>query len=350
MTRPTTTDELARIARGTLRGAAGVPISGVATFHEASPTDVTWISDPFYARQLGRCRAGAVIARPDLPESSIPAILTPDVEAGIAAVLAHFDRPPWHPARGIHGTAVVDSSAEVSPDACVGPHVVIGPRSTVAANSILHAGVVLSADVSVGQSCEFWPHVFVGDRSTIGNRVIIWPNAVIGRPGFGFIFRDGRHQRIPQIGTVVIEDDVEIGAGTAVDRAKCGTTRIGAGTKIDNHVQVAHNVVTGPGCILISQVGLAGSVRLGTGVILGGQVGVTDNVSLGDGVRATAQTGVTRSVPAHTTVEGRWGRERMRVLREEALTRRLPELLEKFKELARRIQTLEAAADDRKTR
>lgn len=350
MSRPTTTDELTRIAGGTLRGSPTVVITGVATIQDATPADITWVADDHRVRQLADCRAGAVVGRPNLIPTNMPAILLPDVEAGIAAILAHFDRPPWRPSPGVHPTAIIDPSATINPEAAIGPHVVIGPRTTIDRGTALHAGVYIGADVRIGSACELWPHVFVADRCTIGNRVIIWPCAVIGRSGFGFIFRDGRHQRLPQIGTVVIEDDVEIGAGTCVDRAKCGETRIGAGTKIDNQVQVAHNVITGPGCILISQVGVAGSARLGTGVVLAGQVGVSDNLSIGDGVRATAQTGVTRSVPAHTTVEGRWGRERMRVLREEALTRRLPELLEKVKELSRRVQTLEAAADDRKTR
>jgi len=350
MTRPTTTDELARIAGGTLRGAPTVVITGVATMHEATPSDITWAADDHHVKQLDNCRAGAILGRPNLPPTHIPAILLPDVDVGIAAVLAHFERPHWRPAPGAHPTALIDPTANISPEAAIGPHVVIGPRTTIDRGTTIHAGVFLGADVRIGSACELWPHAFVGDRCTIGHRVIIWPSAVIGRPGFGFIFRNGRHRRLPQIGAVVIEDEVEIGAGTCIDRAKCGVTRIGAGTKIDNHVQVAHNVVTGPGCILISQVGVAGSARLGAGVVLGGQAGVTDNVSLGDGVRATAQTGVMRSIPAHTTVAGHWGRERMEVLREEVMTRRLPKLLEQVEELSRRIQTLEAAANDRKTR
>jgi len=350
MNHKTTIETLARLAGGTLRGAGDVVISGVATVTDASPHDVTWVADESYVRRLGECRAGAVVGPLDLPATPMPAILTRDVESSIAAILGHFSVPFWRPAPGVDESAVIDPTAELGEGVAIGPHVVVGPRTRIDAGTALYAGVYVGADVSIGQRCKLWPHVFVADGCKIGNRVLIWPNAVVGRPGFGFLFRDGKHQRIPQMGTVAVEDDVEIGAGTCIDRAKCGVTRIGAGTKIDNQVQVAHNVTTGPGCILISQVGVAGSVRLGTGVILGGQVGVMDNVTVGDGARATAQTGVARSIPPHTTVEGRWGRDRMRVLREEAAMRRLPELLERIKELSRRVQALETAADDRKAR
>lgn len=344
-----TVAELARRLGAELRGDGDARLSGVATLERAGPSEVAWCTGSDYHAALNACRAGAIIGPRSLPMTRVPAVLVGDVEAAIAQVLGWFDREPSRPPVGVDAAARIDPSARIAPDARVGPFVVVGPRTTIGAGTTLHAGVFVGADCALGDGCELWPNVYVGERTRIGQRVTIWPGAVIGRPGFGFIFRDGRHQRVPQIGAVEIEDDVEIGANACVDRAKCGVTRIGRGTKIDNLVQVAHNVEIGPHCILVGQVGLAGSVRLGTGVILGGQVGVCDGLTIGDGARLTAQSGVTKSLEAGLTAVGMPARERMTALREQAALRRLPEWLERVRELVRRVDALEAATDDRKT-
>jgi UDP-3-O-[3-hydroxymyristoyl] glucosamine N-acyltransferase len=341
--------ELARLVGGQVRGDGALRISGVGTLDDAGPGELTWAIGPHHARKLANARASAALGPSELAATTIPAILVKDVEQALATILGRFEQPAWQPAVGVHAAAVIDPSAQLAEGVAVGPYVVVGPRSTVGAGSILHAGVYVGAECRIGSACELWPHVFVGDRCEVGNRVVIWPNAVIGRDGFGFNYREGRHQRIPQIGWVVLEDDVEIGACSCVDRAKCGVTRVGAGTKIDNLVQVAHNVQIGEGCILVGQVGLAGSVRLGRGVMLGGQVGVGDGLEVGDGTMVTAKSAVFSDLPARIIGEGRPAQPRMKALREQAAVRRLPELLEKIKDLTRRVRELESAANDRKT-
>jgi UDP-3-O-[3-hydroxymyristoyl] glucosamine N-acyltransferase len=182
---------------------------------------------------------------------------------------------------------------------------------------------------------------------TIGDRVVIHANATIGTDGFGYVLRDGRHHKIPQIGTVMIEDDVEIGANAAIDRARSGQTRIGRGTKIDNLVQVAHNVQVGAHCILVAQCGIAGSTTLGDGVVLGGQVGVTDHVTIGAGAQVAAMAGVSKDIAPGAAVRGNPAREMRVYLREAAAARRLPDLIEQVRSLARRVEQLESAAHHR---
>jgi UDP-3-O-[3-hydroxymyristoyl] glucosamine N-acyltransferase len=187
--------------------------------------------------------------------------------------------------------------------------------------------------------------VVVRERCTIGQRVIIHPNTTVGSDGFGYQFVQGKHVKIPQIGTVTIEDDVEIGANCAIDRAKFGTTRIGRGTKIDNLVQVAHNVQIGPGCVLVAQCGIGGSARLGQGVVLGGKVGVRDHIVVNDGAKSAACACLSKDVPAGATVFGIPAVEQEQWLRERARVRRLPSLFEQVDALIKRVEQLEATAD-----
>lgn len=337
--------EVAALVRGQLRGDGGVVIAGVNTIRDAGDRELTWTVGEPHTRKLATSRAAAVIGPTDLPATPMPAVLVSDVEAAIATVLERFLPDRWAPSLGVHATALVDSTAQLGGGVAIGPYVVIGPRSVIGSGTVIHAGAFIGADCEIGEQSTLWPNVFIADRCRLGRRNIVWSNAVIGRDGFGFIAREGRHRRIPQIGTVVLEDDVEVGACSCIDRAKCGETRIGAGSKIDNLVQIAHNVRTGRGCILVGQAGVAGSVHLGHGVVLGGQVGVTDGVEIGDGTMLTAQSGVTRSLSSHLVAEGKPAQERHRALREQAAARRLPELLDEIRELSKRVRRLEIATD-----
>jgi UDP-3-O-[3-hydroxymyristoyl] glucosamine N-acyltransferase len=189
--------------------------------------------------------------------------------------------------------------------------------------------------------------VVLRERCTLGDRVVVHPNTTIGADGFGYQFFDGKHNKIPQIGTVIIEDDVEIGANSTIDRAKFGATRIGRGTKIDNLVQIAHNVQIGPHCVIVAQCGIAGSARLGTGVVLGGQVGVRDHAVLHDGVQSAACACISKDVPAGTTVIGSPALEQEQWIRERGRLRRLARVADQLQGLIERVERLEAAADDR---
>lgn len=198
----------------------------------------------------------------------------------------------------------------------------------------------------IGRDCLLWPNVVVRERVTIGDRVIIHPNVTIGADGFGYLQRADKHVKIPQIGTVVIEDDVEIGANTCIDRARSGITRIGRGTKIDNLVQVGHNVTIGEDCIIVAQCGISGSTSLGHHVVLSGQVGLTDHLRIGSAVQVAAKSGVFRNVPDGKVYRGIPATEYYQYARQQIGVRRLPKLMEQLRELARRVEWLESAADD----
>jgi UDP-3-O-[3-hydroxymyristoyl] glucosamine N-acyltransferase len=225
--------------------------------------------------------------------------------------------------------------------------VVIGPGSRVGPGTELHAGVFIGGDVTIGRDCVIWPNVVIRERVTIGDRVVIHANATIGADGFGYINRRGRQIKVPQVGTVHIEDDVEIGANTAVDRAKTGVTRIGRGTKIDNLVQIGHNCTIGEDCIIVAQCGVSGSTSLGRGVVLAGQVGLIEHLRLGDGVMVMAQSGVTRDVPSGVVMRGSPAVEARAYARHEAAARRLPEFIKQMRELTKRVARLESSADHR---
>lgn len=339
--------ELARSVDGRVRGDANVRVEGVATIADAGPRDLTWMSDARFAARLADSQAGAVVTKPELDPTSIPAIVVDDPDRAIAGILGRFAPPPAHPPPGVHETAVVDPTAQLGEGVAVGPHVTIGEDAVIGDRTILHAHVVIGMSCEIGEECVFWPGVVVRERCHLGDRVVCHPNATIGADGFGYYFTGARHEKIPQIGTVVIESDVEIGAGSCIDRAKCGVTRIGQGVKIDNLVQIAHNVTIGPHSILVAQVGVAGSARLGSGVIMGGKVGVRDHVVIGNRAQAAACCCISKDVPAGSVVNGIPAIDNRQYLREQAQVRRLPESMSLLKDLVRRVEQLEAAANNK---
>lgn len=343
-----TLGELARKLAADVRGDPDVRIGGIATIEDAGADDVTWAIETHFVKKLATCRAAAVIGPRDFPPTPMPALLVADVQAAAAATLAHFAIAPTRPEVGIHPTAQVDPTAIIDSRAAVGAYAIIGPGTTVGPGCVLHPQVFVGADCRLDEGCELWPQSVVLDRCVLGKRVVLWPHAVVGRDGFGFFYREGAHRRIPQIGTVILGDDVEVGANSCVDRAKVGATVIGPGTKIDNLVQVAHNVRTGPHCVLVAKVAIAGGARLGAGVVLAGAVGVRDGVTIGDGTQVTAGSIVVSSLPPGIVADGFRAQERMKALREQAAARKLPDLLERVKELERRVRELQTAADNRK--
>lgn len=337
--------EIAKWVGGAVRGDASLRMGGIAGVVEAGPDQITWLSHEKYARNLAQSKAGAVVVPEDYGPTPMPAVLVRNPSVAIITILEKFAPPVPRPPVGVHPTAVVAEDVAVGKGVAIGPCVVVGRGARLGDGTVLHANVFVGEDATVGDGCEFWPGVVVRERCVVGNRVVIHPNTTIGADGFGYQFMDGRHVKIPQIGTVTIEDDVEIGANCAVDRAKFGTTLIGRGTKIDNLVQVAHNVQIGPGCVIVAQAGIAGSTRLGRGVVLGGKVGVRDHVTLNDGVQAAACCCISKDVPAGTTVIGSPAAPHEIWAREQAKIRRLPSLFEQVEALAKRIEQLESSAD-----
>lgn len=346
MSRGLTLAELAKVAGGVVRGPATVRVRAVAGVREAGPDEITWVSHEKYAGRLAGSRAGAVVVSAQFGETPMPAILCEDAELGIARILAALAPDVPRPAAGVHPSAVVDASATIGEGAAIGPLCVVGANASIGNGTVLHGQAFVGANTVLGESCELWPGVVVRERCRLGNRVVLHPNVVIGSDGFGYRFSKTRHEKIPQTGTVEIEDDVEVGAGSCVDRAKFGATRIGRGTKIDNLVQIAHNVQIGPNCVLVAQVGIAGSASIGGMVVLGGKVGVRDHVELSDGVQAAACCCISKDVPAGTVVNGIPAVPNAQYLREQAQVRRLPEWSRVLKDLLKRVERLEASTHD----
>ncbi len=346
MSKSYTLAELAKEVGGAVRGDASVRVKRVCGIEDAGPDDITWVSHEKYAARLRHCRAGAVVVDRHFGDTPMPAILCDDPSFAMVKVLAKFAPPASQPAAGVHPTAVVAASARLGRDVRIGPHAVVGEQASIGDRCVLHANTFVGDETELGADCVLWPGAVVRERCTLGRRVVLHPNVTVGGDGFGYHFRDGAHHKIPQIGTVEIGDDVEIGAGSCIDRAKFGATRIGAGTKIDNLVQIAHNVELGPGCVIVAQSGIAGSTRLGRLVVLGGQVGVRDHISLGDGVRAAACCCISKDFPAGSVVNGIPAVDNQQYLREQVQVRRLPETAALLKELVKRIERLESAADN----
>lgn len=321
-------------------------IRHVATMADAGDDGVTWVTNDVHARGLDQTSAGAIIGLAAHVGGSPRGIVVEDPESALVDILDQFSVPPSSPPLGVHPTAVVASEATLGEGVRVGAGAVVKSGARIGRDTILHDGVSIGAGVRVGAGCVLYPCCVVYDRCEIGDRVTIHACSVIGADGFNYILRDGRHRKVPQIGTVVVEDDVEIGANTCIDRAKVGVTRIGRGTKIDNLVQVAHNVKIGPLCMVVAQVGLAGSSELGTGVFLAGRAGASHGVEIGDGARVAATSVAFSKVAAGATVSGTPARDHRRELRSQARVRQLPELFEKIATLTKRVAELEAAADD----
>jgi UDP-3-O-[3-hydroxymyristoyl] glucosamine N-acyltransferase len=260
-----------------------------------------------------------------------------------SAVIAHFGIAKIVAQPGIHPTAVIAPTAKLNPQAVhVGPHVVVEDGAQIGDGSVLHAGSYIGHHVHLGEGCVLHPHAIVKDYCTLGKRVIIHSGAVIGSDGFGYEFVQGRHMKVDQVGIVEVGDDVEIGSCSCIDRARFGSTSIGSGTKIDNLVQVAHNVTTGAHCILVAQVGVSGSTKLGNYVIMGGQSGAAGHLKIGDQVTVLGRSGVTKDLPAKGHYTGFPARPLMEGRKLMAYPAKVPDLQKRILDLERRLAELES--------
>jgi UDP-3-O-[3-hydroxymyristoyl] glucosamine N-acyltransferase len=335
--------EIARIAGAAPPPDGGRQVGGFASLEDAGPSDLAAAGSEKVVPLLRRTAAGFVLVseRLKLPRDLSPTLLpVADAEVALAQVVEACGPPVPHPPPGVHPSAVIDESAKVDAAAHVGPRVVIGARSIVAAGCRLHAGVVIGEDCRLGEDCTLFPNVVLRERVALGRRVTIHAGSVIGSDGFGYRWDGEKHRKIPQIGGVEIGDDCELGSCTCIDRAKLATTRIGAGTKIDNLVQIGHNAQLGPHCLVIGQTGIAGSATLGEGTIVGGQAAIRDHVTLGDHVQVAARGAVAEDVPSNRTVGGTPAMPQRQYLREQAALRRLPELIVQVRQLQAEIKKL----------
>jgi len=344
---PLTTGRIAELVGGRCQGDPAVRIESVASLDQAGPGQLTFAADSRRAARLTEAKAAAAIVpeEAELASTDMPLIRVPDVQAALARLLGYLSRPEDRPPVGVDSTASISAGAELAADVRVGPGVVIAAGAEIGRASTLAANVTIGSDVKIGRDVVLSEGVVVRQGCRIGHRVRIGPNSVIGYEGFGYYFADGQHRKIPHAGNVVIEDDVEIGACACIDRAKFGSTRIGAGTKIDNLVQVAHNVQIGRDCVIAGLCGIAGSASLGQYVALGGHVGIRDNICLGRGVTCAAYTAVANDVPDGQTMFGIPAIGAREKFRQISLTGRLPEIVKRIKELEERLSSLESSKD-----
>lgn len=330
--------QLAELVGGALRGDGSVVIRGAAGLGEAGPEDITFLANPKYRSQLATTKAGAVLVSADVETGDRPAVLVKNPALAWAKVLEQLEQERTRRPTGIHPTAVVAPTAKIGRNVTLGAYTVVEEGAVIGDNSILYAHVYVGFETTIGADCLIYPHVTLRERVTVGNRCIFQPGVVIGGDGFGFAPTGGRQYKIPQVGTVVIEDDVEIQANATIDRGAVGVTRIGRGTKIDNLVQIAHGVEFGPDGLVAALTGVAGSTKVGKNVTLAAQVGVVGHIEIGDNVVAAARSGISHDIKPNQVI---WGapaqpiQDEMKML---ASLRRLPKLLDEIKELRKKFR------------
>jgi UDP-3-O-[3-hydroxymyristoyl] glucosamine N-acyltransferase len=323
-----------------LDGEPNVDITGVAGIEEAKPGELTFLANRKYRPLLASTRASAIIVSKDAGAIRIDALRSDNPHLDFARAIELFHASPRY-APGIHATAIVAKSAKVGADAHIGPYCFVDDEAEIGSRAVLHSFVTIYRGAKIGDDFFAHSHVCVREGSHIGNRVLLQNGVVIGSDGYGFARQsDGKWYKIRQSGTTVIEDDVEIQAHSAVDRATIGETRIGRGTKIDNLVQVGHASRVGEDTMLCGQVGLAGTTRVGNHCILAGQVGVAGHLSIGDGTTLTAQTGVPNDVPAGVVYSGYPAMDSLAWRKSVAVFNRLPELQKELRELQRAVSKL----------
>jgi UDP-3-O-[3-hydroxymyristoyl] glucosamine N-acyltransferase len=333
--------ELAAELDGEVVGDGSVVLHGVAGIREATAGDVTFIANSRYDSYLPGTRASAVIIGRDAPRADVPLIKVDNPYLAFQRAVLIFRPDVYRPAPGVHASAVVVPGAELGEDVSIGPHCVVERGARVGARTVLMAGCYIGINASVGEDGYLYPHVTVREECVLGARCIVHPGTVIGSDGFGFAFDAGRYHKVPQVGNVIVGDDVEIGANVTIDRATTDATRIGSGTKIENLVQIGHNVVIGEHGIVVAQVGISGSTRLEDYVTIAGQAGLIGHITIGRGAQVGAQSGVTKSVPAGAKVFGFPALPLALFKRINAYVRRLPDLFDRAKALEERVSALE---------
>lgn len=335
---PFTLSDASALVGGRLEGDASLPVTAVASVEDAGPSELAFLAAKRYARHVPACAALAFLVSEDLESRVADRARVVVREPHRALVLLLRRLHPEAPrAGGVHPTAVLGQRVRLGPSVSVGAYAVLDDDVEVGEGSSIGAHVVVGAACRLGRGCTLHPQVVLYPRTVLGDGAIIHSGTVLGADGFGYAWFDGAHQRIPHVGRVVVGDDVEIGANSAVDRGSIGDTVVGRGVKVDNLVQIAHNVHVGDGSLLAGMVGIAGSARLGKGVWMGGQSGVINHVEVGDGARIAVATKVFRDVPDGETVSGHPARPHREELRRQAHLGRLPGLVKRLEALEAQV-------------
>ena len=321
-------------------GSADSPIRGIASLESAGPGDLAFLANPKYRAAVAKCAASLILLPADFEGEPPPGqrwVLVDDPSVALTRLCSHLEamlRP--RPAPGMHTSSIIDPGATVAATAHIGPLCVIESGARIGANAVVEAGSFIGCDARIGEDCWLGPRSHVGAYCVLGKRVRLQPGVIVGGDGYGYDTVAGRHEKIPQLGIAELEDDVEVGAGCTIDRARFSKTLIGEGTKLDNLVHVGHNVVIGKNCLIVAQVGISGSTVIGNNVVIGGQAGLAGHIKVGDGAKIGGQTGVTSDLEPGVAV---WGTPAIPIIaatKAGILQERLPELF-------RRVGKLESA-------
>ncbi|HTZ11389.1 MAG TPA: UDP-3-O-(3-hydroxymyristoyl)glucosamine N-acyltransferase [Candidatus Margulisiibacteriota bacterium] len=336
-----TLQEIARAVGGEVVGDGDIVITGVSGIKEAQEGDITFLANPKYYPLLDKTHASAVVTSLEVSGSSKPLIRTDNPSLAFTKIISLVSPVETRHPKGIHPTVILGKGVSLGKGVAIGPYTVLEDRVSVGENSIIYPGCFIGHSTKIGSGCLIYPNVSIREEISIGDRVIIHCGTVLGADGFGYISIKGKHHKVPQMGTVEIGNDVEIGANVTVDRARFEKTVIGSGTKIDNLVQIAHNVIIGEDSIIVAQAGISGSDIIGKGVTIAGQAGLSGHLSVGDGATVAAQAGVTKSVPPNTVVSGYPARKHETAIKVNACVQNLPRLYDNVADLKKKIEELE---------
>lgn len=331
--------EIAKLIGGEVVGDANTKITGLTGIEKAGSGDLVFARDVRYLREAENTLASAIIVPLEIEESTKPIIRVRNPDYAFSKLL-EMEVPRHKFQKGIHTTAVIGKDVKLGKNLSIGAHVVIGDESKIGNNTIIYPLVYIGEKVKIGNNTLIYANVSIREETSIGNNVIIHNGAVIGSDGFGFVKENGKYYKVPQIGRVTIEDDVEIGANVTVDRATIGETIIKRGTKIDNLVQIAHNVTIGEDCAVVAQVGISGSVEVGNNVVLAGQVGVAGHLKIGENSVVAGKSGVTKDIPPNSYVSGFPAQSHKEELKIKASLQRLPILMKIVQELEEKIKKI----------
>lgn len=338
-----TASQIAEQLRGEVLGDGSVELTGFASAELAQPGDLTFAENENYFVVAEQSPATAILVSGEYRSAKKVLIRVPNARVAMARLLPVFFPPEQHPS-GIHASAIIAASAQIDPTAHVGPNCVVGARVRLGAHSVLMGGNHIGRDCQIGDDVCLFPNVVIYAQCQIGHRVCIHAGTVIGSDGYGYVFDEGQHRKSLQVGNVIIHDDVEIGANTAIDRGALGATVIGQGTKIDNLVHIAHNVVLGRHCLVMGQVGFAGSTQLGDYCVIASQSGIAGHLKLGHQATVGAKSGVMRDIPDKGTVLGIPAAPDKQAKRQMIALQQLPELIRRTRELEKQVAELQAKA------